>query len=156
MKTFKILCAFLVFATFSACHDDDDDNPAVPAVDIPQHEMLEGGWYLINVSGSITGSSHDFPQGEIIWTFNANNTVSIFNTNDDTNAEDFFETGEYDYAIVANPATPELCAENIVVGGTSFGCFTFEGNQLKFSQVESDGYMLTFVKTPPLVINDNK
>ncbi len=140
MKNLKILTLLIAPCLFMAsCKDDDtsNTNDTLPAA---------GVWKLVNVSGSIAGSSHDFEPGTIAWTFNEDGTVTIVNNNEDENAEDFFESGTYDFHFEANQNTPDLCAQTLFVENMELGCQTETDTQLVLSQVWADGYQLTFVK----------
>jgi hypothetical protein len=135
MKTLKALVLLFCSLTLSSCNESNDDNN--------EEFSLEGGWTLTKVQGGIAGINDNFDEQLITWTFNADGTISIWNTNTDENKTDFFDTGEYDFAIEPNSATPESCAETLFLDNVSFGCHSITGNTLTLSQVENDGYQLT-------------
>jgi hypothetical protein len=139
MKTIKLLTLLFCTLILNSCSNsnDDDDNSPEPT--------LQGGWTLKKVQGGIGGVNQNFDDELVTWTFNANGTVSVFNTNTDDTRIDFFETGDYTYDFEPNTATPDTCAEALILDNVSFGCHDFSGNgnTLTLSQVESDGYQLT-------------
>lgn len=141
IKLFAILTAAISLGSCSS--SDKENNQEVPAI--------EAAWRLVNVSGGIAGTNDDF-SGEITWTFNADGTVNVWNTNTDVNKQDIIDTGDYTYDFVPNTVTPDSCAEAIVVNGVSYGCVSVTAETMTFSQVESDGYLLTFEKLS-IVIN---
>lgn len=139
MKRTTLLLLLLSSFHFTSCNDDDTTTNDDP-------QIAEEQWKLINVSGSIAGVSHDFEPGTITWTFNENNTVTVVNNNTDENAEDFFESGTYDFHYETNNDAPDMCAQTFFVDDTELGCLTETATELEFSQVWADGYHLTFVK----------
>ncbi|MGC4041354.1 MAG: hypothetical protein QM710_11380 [Flavobacterium sp.] len=105
--------------------------------------IVDGQWKLTNVSGSIIGSSSDFEPGMITWDFNpTTQTVTVVNNNTDENKTDIFETGIYNYQIVAND-NPELCSQVIKIDNIEMGCFNIVEGKLKIDQAFADGYTLT-------------
>ncbi|SCY96942.1 hypothetical protein [Flavobacterium caeni] len=136
-KLYVLALALMAFG----CQDDD-------AIYIPSYtpttQPFDGAWQLRNVSGGIAGTYDDFEPGEITWTFDdETQTVTVFNNNPDTGEVDFFDSGVYDYEIVINPATPEICGFNLSIDGTNLGCFTVTDDEFKLSMVETDGHELT-------------
>ncbi|AWH86165.1 hypothetical protein HYN59_14075 [Flavobacterium album] len=140
MKKTALLLLLLPSIWMTACSDDDNSN-----VNDPQ--AAEGQWKLVNVSGSIAGTSHDFAPGTITWTFDEDaNTVTVVNNNTNENAEDFFASGTYDFHFEANQNTPDMCAQSLFIENLELGCQTETATQLVLSQTWADGYQLTFVK----------
>lgn len=142
MKKFKFLLA-LSFAFLASCNNGDDDN------NTPQ--SVVGAWRLVNVRGGIAGTDDDFNDGSIIWTFENNGNVSVWNTNTDDTKQDLIETGEYTYTFLPNPATPQSCAEAIYIDGVSYGCYNVTGDTLVLNQVEADGYEVTLEKIEAVI-----
>jgi|GEM_PF-793870 len=148
MKTLKLLGLIALFA-LAGCNDDDNDY--VPIYTPPTTEDIDGAWELSNVSGGIIGTSDDFLPGEVTWVFNEENqTVEVFNNNTDDDKVDFFDSGTYDYEVVNNQATPELCGFNFAIDGINLGCFTVTETQFTMSMVEADGHMIT-LKRPQVI-----
>lgn len=144
MNTLKLLTVFSIFA-LAGCNDDDHDY--VPIYAPPTTEDIEGAWELSNVSGGIVGANDTYMPGEVTWIFNEeNHTVTVFNNNTDDNKVDFFDSGTYDYEVVINPATPELCGFNFAIDGLNLGCFTVTEAQFTMSMIEADGHMITLVR----------
>lgn len=134
----KLFFAFLCAVALNSCSSNNDNNN-------PQNATLEGGWRLTNVSGGLTGTNDSF-SGEITWTFNADGTVSVWNTNTDNTKVDLLETGDYTYAFMPNTTTPETCAQAFYINGISYGCQNISGNTMTLSQIETDGYLATLEK----------
>lgn len=132
-------CTLLIAIGFAASCDSGDDAPAGTV-------SLNSSWKLTHVSGSITGASYDIPDGTIRWVFNTQaGNVTVINNNP-ADVEDFFATGVYDMVLEPNEVTPQTCNEVVLINNISFGCVGIDGNTLTLSQVESDGYTLTFQK----------
>ncbi len=132
-----LLISPLLLAT--SCDEDDDNNN-------PANSSMTGRWKLVNVSGGIQGQNFDVPNSSITWTFNSNNTVQVVNNNPaDTNAEDFFETGTYNYQYVPSEITV-ICASSLEIDDIDLGCQNIQGDTMILTQVESDGYVLTLKK----------
>jgi hypothetical protein len=140
MKKLLLLTSLFASLMLSSCHDSDNNQA------MPLSSTITGNWKLTNVSGGIAGTNDDFADGLITWKFNSDHTVTITNNNTADNKQDILESGTYPYAFETNEATPELCAVNIVVGGTNLGCYTITPTQFTMSQVESDGFMIKLVR----------
>lgn len=113
---------------------NDDDNTA-------QANNLQGRWNLVNVSGGLMGQDLDIPSGTITWTFGYN-TVKVINNNPaDTSAEDFFETGNYNYEYSESEASI-ICTQTLKINNVDLGCVTVQDNTLKLTMQENDGYIL--------------
>lgn len=137
MKKLRFLLLLLspLLLAFQCDDDPSDDTPA-------------GTWSLVNVSGGIAGVNHDFPEGMITWKFrleNGGSTVTVTNNNTDAEAEDFFDTGVYNYRYVDN-TIPNSCEHTTEIDGIDFGCQRQRGNSLTLTQQSSDGYTLKFHK----------
>jgi hypothetical protein len=136
MKKIFLLFTAVAFMALSGCNGNDNDNTP----------SMKGTWSLTNVHGGITGSDDSFDPGMITWDFDpTSHTVTIVNNNT-FEAQDILPSGTYDYSVVENTTSSELCSENIVVGGTNYGCFAVSAHEMTFAQVESDGFMITFVR----------
>jgi hypothetical protein len=148
MKSIKLLTLMTFFALVG-CHDDDNDY--VPVYTPPVTENVDGAWELSNVSGGIAGTNDDFAPGEVTWIFNEeNHTVEVLNNNTDEDKVDFFDSGTYNYGVVINQTTPELCGFNFSIDGVNLGCFTITEEQFTMSMVEADGHMIT-LKRPQII-----
>jgi hypothetical protein len=137
MKTIRLLTLLFCTLILNSCNNGDNNDYENQPV------SLEGGWTLKKVQGGIGGINQEFDDQMITWTFNANGTVSVWNTNTDNTKIDFFETGDYDFDFQPNTVTPDSCAEALFLDGVSFGCHSISGNTLILNQVENDGYQLT-------------
>jgi hypothetical protein len=142
MKTIKQIAILFCLALLSACHNDSPQSYYYPG-----NPNIQGNWKLVNVSGSIAGTSDDFPEGMITWKFNGfSQTVSIVNNNTDEDKQDILPTGTYPFHFVNNEATPELCAQTIQIDGMNLGCYTISTNEFIMNQTESDGLMIRLVR----------
>lgn len=140
----KIFSLFMLsgLVLIASCENDDDNfAPTDP---------IAGTWNLISVSGGIMGSTFDFPAESIKWTFNTtSHTVIVVNNNPaDSPAEDFFSSGTYNYLYPQNNATPQNCNTTLRISTTDLGCREVSGHTMILTQVQSDGYVLTFSKEP--------
>lgn len=156
--TLLLLAAPVLLAT--SCQDDDSilqtaaynqpqqeqpQQPEEPGQEEPQNNETNS-WSLVNVSGSIAGVSHDFPDGQIIWTFNNNNTIDVVNNNPDPNAEDFLDTGNFTYGYIPSEMPTANCSEDMFVWCFVLGCQNVDGDTMTITQQLSDGYTLIFKK----------
>ena len=142
----KVILFFLLAVVVLSGCSSDDNKAATP---VP---ALSGSWSLVNVSGSIAGTSTDFPEGTIVWTFNNGNVAVVNNNPADGTAEDFFETGTYPYVFtVAEVST--TCTHSLKVSQLDLGCVSQNQETLTIAQVEADGYVLTFKRVMENVIN---
>jgi len=143
MKKLTLLPFFLFTLILCACHSDD--NPTY--YPLPANQSLEGEWKLVNVRGGIAGTNDTFPEGTILWKFNSiNQTVAVTNNNTDDQRQDILPSGLYHYAIVANEATPELCAQTLQIDDINMGCFNIGLTEFTMNQTESDGFFITLVR----------
>lgn len=140
MKKILFLMVVATALIAGACSDNDD----MPVTTVA---ALGGTWKLTHVSGSVAGIDQDFTPGAVTWTFNVeNNTVSVVNNTPDDSLTDFFPTGNYTYGYVQNETTPQSCAYTLAVSNINFGCAASTSTTLTLTQVESDGYVLTFIR----------
>ena len=136
MKIFKLTLLAFCIMICAGCTVDDEGTPA-----------LHGEWKLVHVMGGIAGVDDTFPEGTITWKFNTSSqTVTVDNTNTDESMQDFMPSGVYDYNFAVNTATPEACSDVIVIDGVSFGCMSVDSDELVFSQIESDGFILNLIR----------
>ena len=129
-------------ALLMACNNSDDNNTT---------QSIEGAYRLASVRGGIAGTNDEFNDGSIIWTFENNGNIHVWNTNTDDSKQDLIETGDYIYTFQPNTVTPQTCATAIYIDGVSYGCYDLNGDNLTLSQVESDGYEVTLVKLHPVI-----
>lgn len=126
----RLLLAIVV----SACSSDSSSNHA---------SIVDGQWKLVRVTGSFAGVSSDFASGEISWTFNpTTQMVTVVNHNTDDTKIDIFETGVYNYQIVAGE-NPQICSQIIKIDNIEMGCFEIIDGNLILNQDFADGYTLT-------------
>jgi hypothetical protein len=143
MKKITFLPYFFFVLFFCACHSDD--NAAY--YPLPTNQSLEGEWKLVNVRGGIAGVNDTFADGTILWKFNGiSQTVAVTNNNTDDQMQDILPSGLYHYSIVANEATPELCAQTFQIDGTNMGCFNIGLAEFTMNQTETDGFLVTLVR----------
>jgi hypothetical protein len=133
MRKLSILGVLLALV-FSGCSSDSNTSHA---------NIVQGQWKLINVSGSFTGASSDFEPGLITWDFNpTTQTVTVVNNNTDDSLNDIFETGVYNYSVVANP-NPETCSQTLKIDDYEMGCFSIVEGNLQIDQSFVDGFTVT-------------
>lgn len=153
--TLLLLLAPILLAT--SCQDDDTalqtaatqqqpQQPEEPQQPEQPQEAPPGSWSLVNVSGSIAGVSHDFPMGQVIWTFNDDNTIDVVNNNPDQSVEDFLDTGNFTYGYFPSEMPTTTCSEDMFVWCFVLGCQQIDGDVMTITQQFADGYTLTFHK----------
>jgi hypothetical protein len=156
--TLLLVLAPVLLAT--SCQDDDTVLQTAAVIEQPQepeptpeepplqdHEIPLGeSWNLVNVSGSIAGVNHDFPEGQIVWTFNADNTINVVNNNPDQSVEDFLDTGNFAYGFFPSENPTASCSEDFFVWCFVLGCRQIDGDVMTITQQFEDGYTLTFHK----------
>ena len=133
-----------LIACFASCNNNNDDFDNNPV------HSIDGAYRLASVRGGIAGI-HDEFDGSIIWTFEDNGTVTVWNTNTDETKQDLIESGSYVYTFQPNPVTPQNCATVLHIDGVSYGCYDLAGNTLTLNQVESDGFEVTLVRINPII-----
>lgn len=134
MRKLRLLLMMTPLLLAFTCDDDpSDDTPS-------------GTWSLMKVTGGIAGVYHEFPQHTITWKFSysGGRTIIVENNNtENNNAEDFFDTGVYDYQYVDNTIN-NSCEHTTEIDGMDFGCQDIDGTTMTFTQQFADGYVLTF------------
>jgi hypothetical protein len=132
-KQLSILGILLALIAFGCSSDSNS----------PHANIVDGQWKLVHVGGSFAGVSSDFEPGIITWDFNpTTQTVTVVNNNADDNKTDIFETGVYNYQVVANP-DPQTCSEILKIDNVEMGCFSIVDGNLRIDQAFADGYTLT-------------
>lgn len=134
MKKHLSILGILLVVLLSGCSSESGSSHA---------NIVNGQWKLIHVSGSFAGVNSDFAPGVITWDFNPiTQTVTVVNNNTNDNLTDIFETGVYNYQIIAND-DPQTCSEIIKIDDYELGCFSVVNGNLQIDQSFVDGYMLT-------------
>jgi hypothetical protein len=134
----KMLYLLIGALALNSCNNGNDDNTP--------DQSINGVWKLTNVRGGIAGTNDTFASGVINWTFNANGSIHVVNSNLDDTKTDLIDSGDYTYSFVPNPSTPQSCTEALIINGVSYGCYSINGNTLILNQVETDGYEVTLEK----------
>lgn len=133
MKTTQIFMAILLFAVFTGCNNDDDNNNPIPNTVT---------WNLTHVSGGIAGADETFPVGFIKWTFNNDSQMlTVENNNTDNTVATIFETGIYPYSRQNNGTNDVITIDNqafIITAETE--------HELTLDQIVVEGYTLTLTK----------
>ena len=141
MKNLKLLLLLLYIPIAASCNNDDDNNTPPPV-----NTTLEGSWKLINISGGFQGMNQDFEEGLITWNFDESEGSLTVVNNNPADVYDALGTGDYLYTVT--PVESQSCGSTISVTQNlmihNFGCMTLNGNNLTMSQIESDGFLLTF------------
>ncbi|MCF6132838.1 hypothetical protein [Flavobacterium wongokense] len=134
MKKHLTILGILLALIVSGCSSDSNSSHA---------SIVDGQWKLVHVSGSFAGISSDFAPGVITWDFNpTTQMVTVVNNNTDANLTDIFETGVYNYQIVANP-DPQTCSQIIKIDNVEMGCFSIVNGNLEIDQAFADGFTVT-------------
>ena len=95
-----------------------------------EKDPIDGVWDVSNISGGFAGINDDYPQGTILWSFDAQNSnLTITNNNTTNTLYDGFESGEYAYTILHKNKTLYL-----QVNGQEFGGVVISQNELVINQ----------------------
>jgi hypothetical protein len=98
--------------------------------DSSEKDPIDGIWDVHNISGGFAGINDDYPQGTIIWSFDAQTSnLTITNNNTNNTIYDGFESGEYPYTILHIDKTLYL-----QVNGQEFGGVVISQNELVINQ----------------------
>ncbi|RZK08031.1 MAG: hypothetical protein EOO46_14355 [Flavobacterium sp.] len=144
MKNIKSLLSLFSLLLFLSC--SDDDNVIAPT------ETLTGNWTLITASGTIAGTTDEFPHGRIVWKFNTNNTVTIVNNNTDESLQSGLPSGTYPYT-VSNNSEIVGCEKSIILTGIDYGCLNISDTEMHIDQGIADGINYHFEKLIPFETN---
>lgn len=139
MKTKIYTFLFFVSLVFcTACTKNDD-------MIVPSDSVL-GTWNLKKVYGGLQGINIDYSQGDVIWTFDFQNSTLIVENNITTNGpEDIhagLDTGTYDFNIQQNGQVISLFIEGIKKGD-----LYVEDDKLSIDDgLVADGFVTVFVR----------
>lgn len=114
----KLILLLICLALLTACKNDDTIS-------------TNDTWNLVNISGGFAGIDKNFNAGEIIWTFNEQNSTLII----EKNTQELFigiDEGTYSYAIEDINGTTYLNLDNL-----ERGSFTISQNQLIIDENKS-------------------
>jgi len=138
MKNLKSLIGLFALLSLSACSDDDSNtNPA---------ETITDNWTLVTATGTIAGTTDEFPHGTIVWKFNAGNTVTVVNNNTDESLQSGLPSGTYTYTIL-NTSEIVGCEKSIIINTTAeYGCLTVSDTEMDIDQGIADGIKYHFEK----------
>jgi hypothetical protein len=135
MKILRFLLLILIVSLYNSCTVDDDyeSNPT-----------LLGSWNLIEVSGTIAGTTDQFEYGLITWNFEEG-TVTVVNNNTDESLLDGFDSGNYDFLSSVNP-TAESCSRTLSFSPEDVNCIAYDYENLVISQNIADGLTFRFIR----------
>lgn len=133
-----ILLLLLPAVLLSACGNDDDkaseNNP----------EGMAGKWNLVNQSGGFQGQDLNFNPGDIVWTFNLDNSkISITNQAPNENGMTV-PTGIYSYYMLPNNVSPADCSKTLNLEEMDLGCVNIQENTMIVTPIGADMFTLTF------------
>ena len=136
MKILKISFLFAFAFLLNSCSIDDEPT-SVPS--------LYGTWNLVQVSNIEAETSQTFPRGTIVWGFDLE-TIMVNNNNTDSNLQDGFSRGTYNYTFDANPTENTPCIKTISFSEANVNCIDFDRNTLVITQTEAGGLSYYFVR----------
>jgi len=146
MKNLKSIVGLFVLSTIFSC-SDDDNNSTTPT------ETLADNWTLVTATGTIAGTTHEFPHGTIVWKFNTDNTITVFNNNTDETLQSGLTSGTYPYIVSNNPETA-ACEKSIIINTTAeFGCLSVSDTEMDIDEGIADGINYHFEKIIPFETN---
>ncbi len=140
MKILKPLIGILALLLLFSCSDDDTSNTNPSLVD---------NWTLITATGTIAGTTHEFPAGTIVWKFNADNTIIVTNNNTNETLQSGLASGTYSYTVSEFDSQNNLCPRYITINADEFGCIILYDNNMNISQNVADGINYHFEKIIP-------
>lgn len=116
---------------------------------LPEDELNEptlfGKWSLIEVSGTIAGTTNEFEYGTIVWDFASNHiVVSNANTNQDLFSK--FESGAYSFVMGFKPIGQYTFSQTISFSSDDINCLQYDANILFINQNAADGITLKFIR----------
>jgi len=129
----KVTLLLLCFVILISCKEDDTLS-------------TNNTWNLMNLSGGLAGVNIDYTKGEIIWTFNEQNSTLIVKINTPELLIGI-DKGTYSYSIENIDGISYLNINNIEMGS-----FTIFQNQLiidtniRSGSSGSDGFLFQFEK----------
>lgn len=146
MKNLKSIIGLLALLILFSC-SDDDTGTTIPT------ETLTGNWTLLTATGTIAGTTHEFPYGVIVWKFNTDNTVTVFNNNTDESLQSGLASGTYPYSVTTNSEIVG-CEKSITINtNAEFGCLTVSTIEMDIDQGIADGVNYHFEKIIPFETN---
>ena len=113
-----------------------------------EKDPMDGIWDVHNISGGFAGINDDYPQGTIIWSFDAQNSkLTVTNNNVANTIYDGYESGEYPYSILQTDKMRYL-----QVNGQEFGGVVISNNEIVINQnitstgSGADGFVILLIK----------
>lgn len=136
MKSFKLLSALLILFLTNSCTVDDD---------VIVDPTILGRWNLVQVSGTIAGTTYNFNYGDVTWDF-ALQSFIVTNNNLNENLIGTFESGTYSYQVSNVAVEAFSCVQTISFFADDVNCLQFDKNTLYISQNIADGITLKFIR----------
>ena len=136
MKNLKLLSFLMIIGLFNSCSVDDDYN---------NNPSLLGAWNLVEVSGTIAGTTDEFALGTIVWNFSTSE-VAVLNTNTNDSLQDGFDSGTYDYILANTPASNSICNQTIAFAADDTRCIEFSNNVLIITENIADAVTYKFIR----------
>ena len=120
MRRSLVLFVLSVFTLLVGCSSNDSI----------EKDPIAGIWDVHNISGGFAGINDDYPEGTILWSFDAQNSkLTITNNNTTNTLYDGFESGEYAYSILNIDKTLYL-----QINSQEFGGVVISQNELVINQ----------------------
>lgn len=136
MKTLKLLLPLLFLFATNSCSIDDETYV---------NTTYYGAWHLVEVSGTIAGSTHEFEYGTIVWNF-APNLITIVNNNNNEDLIDKFETGSYPFIVDDVIDEQYGCLQRISFSADDINCFQYNKDTMYITQNAADGIVLKLIR----------
>ncbi|WP_166965438.1 hypothetical protein [Yeosuana marina] len=123
MKQYIYVLLLLFSVTLNNCslNSTNDTNTS---------QIIKSSWNLVNISGGFAGVNENFNTGEIVWSFNEDNSIlTVTNTNTSGSIEYGPISGTYSFSVTNNGSNLFL-----FIDSNEFGSFTVTQNQLIIDQ----------------------
>ncbi|WP_338356819.1 hypothetical protein [Yeosuana marina] len=118
---YVLLILFSVTLTNCSLNSTSDTNTS---------QIVKSSWNLVNISGGFAGVNENFNTGEIVWSFNEDNSIlTVTNTNTSGSIEYGPISGTYSFSVTNKGSNLFL-----FIDSNEFGSFTVTQNQLIIDQ----------------------
>ncbi len=142
--TYLILTAFVICST--SCDTDESQD------DLQVNSGLVGTWNAVKTSGGIAGFSCDYQEGELVFTFDSEDNLTIINNILNTSAicggqEIGISVEDHKYGVLDSNDKKYLLVDDNELGEIVVSSNEFTLNQNNSSNgTGADGFFLSFAK----------